>query len=74
MSPSHNPKDTIPSNPGPVVVIANADTKAPWKRFSRPQAERGDDMLNQARDFVTGEARSMIEENDVRVIEDRITL
>ena len=29
-------------------------------------------MLNQARDLVTGEVGSMIDEEDVRVIEDKI--
>ena len=45
-----------------------------WKQLSSTQEERGDDMLNQARDLVTGEVRSMIDENDVRVIENRISL
>jgi hypothetical protein len=74
MSPNQSHKDTISSNAGSVAAIANAVVKAMGKQFPSSQEKRGDDKLNQARDLVTSEAQFMVEENNLRVIEDRITL
>jgi hypothetical protein len=34
---------------------------------------KGDDLLNEARELVTGEVRFMIDEVDLRTIEEKIT-
>ena len=73
MDPNQNHKDPISSDAGPVVAIANAVVKAVGKQLPSSQAERGDANLNQARDLVTGDAQSMVEENDLRFIEEKIT-
>jgi hypothetical protein len=59
---------------GSMAGIANAVVKAMGKQLPSSQEERGDDRLNQARDLVTSEVKAMFEENDLRVIEEKITL
>ena len=73
MNPNQNHQDAISSNAGSVVAIANAVVKAMGDQLPSSQAERGDVNLNQARDLVTGDAQSMVEENDLRFIEEKIT-
>jgi hypothetical protein len=73
MSPNQNHQETISSNAGSVAMIANAVVKAVGKQLPSSQEERGDEKLNQARDIVTSEVQSMVEESDLRVIEERIT-
>ena len=58
---------------GSMAEIANAVVKAMGKQLPSSQEERGDDRLNQARDLVTSEVKAMVEENDLRVIEEKIT-
>jgi hypothetical protein len=65
--------DAISSNVGSVAVIAKAVVKAMGKQLPSSQEEQGDDKLNEARDLVTSEVQSMVEENDLQVIEDKIT-
>jgi len=55
-------------------MIANAVVKVMGKQLPSSQEERGDDKLNQARDLVTtSKVQCMDEENDIRVVEERIT-
>jgi len=65
--------DAISSNVGSVAVIAKAVVKAMGKQLPSSQEEQGDDKLNEARDLVTSEVQSMLEGNDLQVIEDKIT-
>jgi len=65
--------DAISSNVGSMAVIAKAVVKAMGKQLSSSQEEQGDDKLNEARDLVTSEVQSMLEGNDLQVIEDKIT-
>ena len=58
---------------GSVAEIAKVVLKAMGKQLPSSQEERGDDKLNQARDLVTSEVKSMVEDNDLRVIEEKIT-
>jgi hypothetical protein len=58
---------------GSVADIAKAVVKAMGKQLPSKQADLGDDKLNQARDLVTSEVQSMVDENDIRVIEEKIT-
>jgi len=74
MSPNQNHQDTTSSNAGFVAMIGNAVVKAMGKQLPSSQEERGDDKLNQARDLVTtSKVQCMDEENDIRVVEERIT-
>ena len=72
MSPNQNPQGAISSNAGSVAAIANAVVKTMGKQLPSSQEKQGDDKLNQARDLVTREV-SIVEEDDLRVIEDKIT-
>jgi hypothetical protein len=80
MSPNQNQQDTISSNAGSAAAIANAVVKALGKQLPSSQEKLGDDKLNQARDLVTSEVQSMVEEDelddlseDLNVIGERIT-
>jgi hypothetical protein len=74
MSSNQN-RDTISSNAGSVAVIANTIqlVEAIGRQLSSSQEEQGDDKLNQARDLVTSEVQPMVEESDLRVIEEEIS-
>jgi hypothetical protein len=72
--------DTISSNAGSAAAIANEVVKALGKQLPSSQERLGDDKLNQARDLVTSEVQSMVEEDelddlskDLNVIGERIT-
>ncbi len=67
-----NHQDAI-SGAGSVAMIANAVVKVMGKQLPSSQEEQGDDKLNQARDLVTSEVKSIVGESDLRVIEERIT-
>ena len=71
MGPNQNHKG-IPPNAG--AVFATAFLNAMGKQLPSSQETRGDDKLKQARDLVTSEVRTVVEENDLKVIEDKITL
>jgi len=75
MTSNQNRQDTtdIPSNAGPVAVIANAVLKTVGKQLPSSQEERGDYKLERARDLVSSEVQNMAEEGDLRVIEEKIT-
>lgn len=73
MSPNQNHQDTISSKAGSVAAIANAVVKSVGKQLPSSQVELGDDKLNQARDLLTSEVRSMVDANDLRVIENKFT-
>lgn len=66
---SHN---GIPPNAG--AVIATAILSAMGGQLPSSQETRGDDKLKQATDLVTSEVRAVATENDLKVIEDKITL
>jgi hypothetical protein len=66
-------QDTIPSNVGHVAAIGNVFMNAIGIQLSSSQEQEGDDNLNQARDLVTSEIRSMVGEDDLRVIQEEIT-
>ncbi len=73
MSPTPNEDhQEIPPNAG--AVLANAFLKTMGKQLPSSQVKRGDDKLKQARDIVTPEVQSKMPENDLKVIEDQITL
>jgi len=61
------------NNAGSVAEIAKAVVKAMGKQLPSSQEKLGDDKLNQARDLVTSEVQSIIEEGHLIVIEDLIT-
>ena len=44
------------------------------KQLLSSQEKRGDDKLKQASDLVTNEFRTLVTEDDLRVVEDKITL
>jgi hypothetical protein len=71
MSPNRNYKE-IPPNAG--AVIATAFLDAMGRQLPSSQETRGDDKLKQATDLVTSEVRAVAAENDLKVIEDKITL
>jgi len=70
MSPNRNHKE-MPPNAG--AVFATAFLTAVAKQLPSSQETRGDDKLKQARDLVTSEVRTVAAENDLKVIEDKIT-
>ena len=78
MSPSSHQGDRkilLEVPPGNVRVIATAFLNAVGKQFPSSQEKRGDDKLALARDLVPDdEVLSMIGENDLKVIEDKIAL
>jgi hypothetical protein len=71
MSPNQIRKE-MPPNAG--AVLATAFLNAMGKQLPSSQETRGDDKLKQARDLVTSEVRTVVAENDIKVIEDKITL
>jgi hypothetical protein len=71
MSPNQNHKE-FPPNAG--AVFATALLNAAGKQLPSSQETRGDDKLKKARDLVTTEVRTVTPENDLRIIEDKITL
>ena len=68
MSSNQN-QESISSHARSVAAIA----KAIGRQLSSSQEEQGDDKLNQARDLVTGEVQPMVDETNLRVIEEEIT-
>jgi hypothetical protein len=62
----------VPSYSGD--VIPTPILNAVKKHFASSQEKQGDDQLIQARDLVTSGVQSMIAENDLRVIEEKIAL
>jgi hypothetical protein len=72
MSSNQN-QNTISSNVGSVAVIASTVVEAIGRQLSSSQEEQGDDKLNQARDLVTSQVQPIVEETDLRVIEEEIT-
>ncbi len=69
MVPSHNLQD-VPLSAG--AVLTTTVLNAVGRQFPSSQEKRGDDKLNQARDLVT-EVRTFVTEDDLTVIEDKIT-
>jgi hypothetical protein len=59
-----------PPNAG--ADFATAFLNAVGKQLPSSLEKQGDDQLNQARDLVTNEVRSMVEEDDLRDIEEKI--
>jgi hypothetical protein len=72
MSSNQN-QNTISSNVGSVAVIASTVVEAIGRQLSSSQEEQGDDKLNEARDLVTSQVQPIVEETDLRVIEEEIT-
>jgi hypothetical protein len=72
MSSDQN-QNIIPSNAGSVAVIVNTFVEVIGGRLSSSQEEQGDHTLNEARDLVTGEIQPMVEESNLRFIEEKIT-
>jgi hypothetical protein len=56
---------------GQTMVVPSYSVK--W-HFPSSQEKRGDDRLNQARDLIASEVRTVVTESDLKVIEDKITL
>ena len=73
MNPILSHQEAISSAAGSVTAIANAVVKAVGKQRPSAQEEQGDDKLNKARDLVTNEVQSMVEGDDLSVIEEKIT-
>jgi hypothetical protein len=65
MSPNQIRKE-MPPNAGAVLATAMG------KQLPSSQEEQGDDKLKQARDLVTSEVRTVVAENDIRVIEEKL--
>ena len=53
--------------------IANKLVKAVGRQLPSVQEEEGDDLLTKARDLVTNQVQSIVEGDDLKVIEDKIT-
>jgi hypothetical protein len=53
------------------IVVPSYSVK---RHFPSSQETRGDDKLKQARDLVTSQVRTVVTEDDLRFIEDKITL
>ena len=71
---SNQNQNPTSSNAGSVAVILNTVVGTIGRQLSSSQEEQGDEKLNEARDLVTSEIQPMVEESNLRVIEERITL
>lgn len=69
---SHRGHQKIPS-PSEDVTPTTPFLNAVRKHFPSSQEKQGDDLIEQARDLLLSEVPSVVEEDDLQAIEDKIS-